>query len=515
MTKTRTRAAFSLILTFAAAVFITISAHAAPIDNAAIYVYGTGESPAISSVGGDWAVFALARSGAEVPAEYYSGYIDNVTTAVTSAGGVISERKYTEYSRVILALTAVGADPTNIGGYSLTVPLGDYESVIRQGLNGSVWALIALDSGGYPMPYSPAANTQATRDMYIDYILERECTGGGWSILGGTAEPDITAMTLAALSDYTDNREVSAAVERGLAALSAMQTDTGGYISDGVENAESAAQVVAALCELGIDTSDERFTKNGISALDNLMSFYDSASGGFKHKATDETAGQMASEQALYALAAVQLYEQGETLYNITSVNTDYGLDGRCANIRYMPITNAGKTFPDIADNKYKSAIEALSERGIIDGRTPDEFAPDASITRAEFAAVMIKGLGLPYTSADAFADVGADDWYNLYVNTAYAYGIVNGVSETEFDPESEITRAEAIVMTVRAAALAGMDTTTDTTASVSCPEWAAEAAAFAESSGIIETGGDMYAPASRAEVADMLYNMMRKANLL
>ena len=68
-------------------------------------------------------MFGLARSGVKVPANYYETYYKNVTAAVTEAGGRLSETKYTEYSRLVLALTAIGRDPRDVGGYDLLVPL--------------------------------------------------------------------------------------------------------------------------------------------------------------------------------------------------------------------------------------------------------------------------------------------------------------------------------------------------------------------------------------------------------
>ena len=68
---------------------------------------------------GDWTVFGLARSGVQVADKYYETYYGNVEAAVTEAGGKLSETKYTEYSRLVLALTAIGRDPRGVGGYDL------------------------------------------------------------------------------------------------------------------------------------------------------------------------------------------------------------------------------------------------------------------------------------------------------------------------------------------------------------------------------------------------------------
>lgn len=131
-------------------------------------------------MGGDWAVIGLARSGCRVPDSYFSDYAKRVEQAVAACGGVLSERKYTDYSRVILALTAIGGDPSNVGGYNLLLPLGDYEKTVFQGLNGAIWALIALDSGNYEIPVNQDATIQATRQHYVEpFWMRSSATAAG------------------------------------------------------------------------------------------------------------------------------------------------------------------------------------------------------------------------------------------------------------------------------------------------------------------------------------------------
>ena len=111
---------------------------------------------------------------------------------------------------------------------------------------------------------------QATRQMYVDELLARELPDGGWTLTGGEADVDITAMTLQALAKYREQPEVEAAVERGLAVLSSLQEPDGGYASWGSSNSESVAQVIVALTELGVPLDDARFVKNGVTVEDAL-----------------------------------------------------------------------------------------------------------------------------------------------------------------------------------------------------------------------------------------------------
>lgn len=274
------------------------------LKDTASYLQKTVPDPQVGSIGGEWMVLGLARGGYTVP----SGYYNNVVSYVKSCGGVLHNRKYTEYSRVILALTAMGKDPTNVGGYNLVEPLNDYDKTIWQGINGPIFALIALDSGNY-------ANSQ--RQAYIDYILSCEISGGGWALTGSTADVDITAMALQALAKYQDRPDVTEAVEKALELLSKKQDTTGGFpVADG-ETSESLAQVIVALTELGIPLTDARFVKDGHTVLDRLLEFQ-MESGGFRHIPEGEE-DLMATEQSFYALVAVARAERGDsTLYTMT-----------------------------------------------------------------------------------------------------------------------------------------------------------------------------------------------------
>ena len=227
--------------------------------------------------------------------------------------GVLSERKYTEYSRVILALSALGKDARDVAGFDLTLPLGDYEKTAAQGVNGVIYALLALDSRDYPMPQNAAASTQATRQLYVDAILAAQLADGGWSFMGEDADPDLTAMALQALAKYREQSSVQLAANRALVCLSAMQNADGGFSSWGSENAESCAQVLLALNALGLDADDSRFVKNGHSVLDALLT-YQNADGGFCHERGGET-NQMASEQVACALASLVRAERGESSF--------------------------------------------------------------------------------------------------------------------------------------------------------------------------------------------------------
>lgn len=269
--------------------------------------------PTFGSVGGEWLVMGLARSGLEIPGEYYETYFQNLSAYTAQQGGVLHAKKYTEYSRVILAVTAIGRDPTDVGGFNMLLPLADFEQSVFQGINGPIFALLALDSGNYEIPENTVGSTQATRDLYVDYIINAQLENGGWSLMGGEAEIDVTAMALQALAKYQDRKDVAEAVEKGLVILSERQNENGGYQYNATEqvSCESVAQVIVALAELGISLDDPRFVKNGKTLLEGILQFQRS-DGGFSHLMDGET-DLLATEQAFYAMVAANRVAQGES----------------------------------------------------------------------------------------------------------------------------------------------------------------------------------------------------------
>ena len=172
---TRTRRLVAFVLALALCVGLMVPAMAADAgtqyEKTAGYVAKTVASPGFGSIGGDWAVLGLARGGADVKSGYFEGYYERLESYVKSCEGVLHKRKYTEYSRVALAVTAIGKDARDVAGYNLLLPLGDYEKTVYQGVNGAIFALLALDAGQHEVPVNTDAKTQATRELYVQKIL--------------------------------------------------------------------------------------------------------------------------------------------------------------------------------------------------------------------------------------------------------------------------------------------------------------------------------------------------------
>ena len=509
------------------------------VQASAKYLLNTVKEPQVGSIGGEWAVIGLARSGYDIPQSYWDDYYTAVEEYVKSRDGVLHKKKYTDYSRVVVAITAIGADPTNVAGYDLLKPLGDFDKTIWQGINGPTWALIALDSGNYDIPVNAEAKTQATRQLYIDEILSRQLDDGGWNLTDkggdGQSDPDITGMALQALAKYQDQSKVKTATEKALACLSEMQDAEGGYSSYDVENSESVVQVIVALCELGIDLEDSRFVKKGNTLLDNLLSFR-KADGSFIHTSGGGGSDQMSTEQGFYGIVAAMraaagknsLYRMSDTTIRVSANTATAGLPNKHADVKKNEITEKGKTFDDIKNHENQIAIEELIARGIIDGMTDTAYQPDETMTRAQFATIVVKTLGLTPKTVSVFKDVAAKEWYAAYVGTAYNYGIVNGKTDTTFDPNGTITRQEAAAMVARAAKLCGMDTTLENYEILNVlaqfgdysdvSEWARESIAFCYGENILDQSDLDIQPGRailRGEIAQMIYNMLGSAKML
>ena len=276
-------------------------------------------TPTVNSVGGEWMVIGLARSGRSVPAGYYDNVVEYVK-AKADANERLHPAKVTDNARVILALTAIGKDVTNVGGHNLLKGLDNMAYVQTQGINGPIFTLIALDSHNYP------TMGDVTREKLIQVILDAQLNDGGWDLSADKADPDMTAMAIQALAPYyRTNETVKAAVDKALEALSALQRNDGGFGSWGTVNSESCDQVIVALTALGIDpTADSRFIKNGNTVLDALAGFYVTG-GGFRHTAGGDLDG-MATEQGYYALAAYYRFANAQTrLYDMTDVTIQTG----------------------------------------------------------------------------------------------------------------------------------------------------------------------------------------------
>ena len=346
--------------------------------------------PIPGPLGGEWLILGMCRLGYELPEGWLDGYRQKLESHVTDCGGILHDRKYTEYSRVILAVTAMGMDARNVAGYDLTAPLEDYDQTIFQGVNGAVYALLALDSGNY--------GSTDIRERYIAHILEKELSGGGWCLMGDVPEADVTAMALQALAKYRDRENVKAAVERGLKALEGADLTT----------CEAVAQTIVALSELGMP-ADEKV---------GLLLTFQTENGDFRH-VTDGNADPLATEQAFCALVSAALAQEGKSLYRMAA--NACTLEIRCDTL----LKNLDRLSPGKA--------ELVPQDGVLLEKTTVTFEPGETVFDVLRRCLRQQNIHYEYVDAQAYGTTYIEGIGNLYEfdcgeQSGWLY-FVNGIS--------------------------------------------------------------------------------------
>ena len=287
----------------------------------------TVTQPAFGTNYGEWTVFGLARGGyyandSQYFADYYDRIVEYVNTkaAEINLSGALDKSKSTDNSRLIMALAAIGKDATSVGSWDLVeaYSANGINWIRKQGMNGTIWTLIALDCGGYE------TSDPTIRQQCVDAIVSAQHNDGGWSLVTAKTQPsnvDITGMTLTALYPYRDQPAVAAACETAFNWLSESQLDNGGFPYGKGETSESCVWAIVACTTWGINPdTDPRFIKNGNSAVDNLLTYYLKDQAMFEH-GRGAGANAMATDQATYGLVAYDRLVKGKTaLYDYSDV---------------------------------------------------------------------------------------------------------------------------------------------------------------------------------------------------
>lgn len=358
------------------------------------YIQNNVPAPVVASDRGEWAVLGLARAGVELSDAYIQAYYGKVVAYVQknmgNDGVLVDPESHnptvTDNERIILALTAIGKDPANVGDKNLLTALQNKDimqvtNTSDTDINGLVFGLLALNSGNY------------TQDSYwlVQAILTQQNADGSWSASADTkpvGDVDMTAMALQALAPYYNeggDTTVNTVVNKALQWLSAKYKNTG-YTS-----AESCAQVVVALSALQLNAnSDSSFVKTvdgaPTSVLGDLLRYYLGEGQGFKHAASGKTADQKATEQALYAMAAYERYcQRTKALYDMTDAVCAHSFgdwqvvspatcmaDGsrqrvctRCGAVEVQTLPATGHKFGEWTTTKEPTCTETGTEKRI------------------------------------------------------------------------------------------------------------------------------------------------------
>jgi len=476
--------------------------------------------------------------------------------------GVSDAETASALAKSILSLRALGYDARKV--YTSSSKKIDVVGKLAE----LVDAQDATVTNIYSLPYVIIALSQAegyATDDQMDYLINESISSKDrW--LNDEWGTDAASAMLHALALHCEEYEdLQSIIEETAAFVTLSQDDTGI-----VGNAASTGICITALSAAGIDA--ETIECDGKDLIDGLMSVANDELNGF-----EPMENSFSTEQGFRGLLAWQLWKNDasrkmydfssypmekavatkkkrnsssssgnvtiektedntekeiekkqENIVSETTPETTSQITDRNPDVKIKAVVYPDKTFNDIAENTNKEKIEALAQRGIINGKTTDTYDPNGHITRAEFAAIIARGLSLPQKEQTLFTDVKKDDWFYEYINTAYSYGIIKGISETEFNPNGDITHQEAAVMVSRAAKLCGMniemksDEIKDVLASftdyISLADWSKNDVAFCYSNGIISDEDIEILPnkkIDRATVAEMVFNMLKKSGLL
>ena len=290
----------------------------------------TVREPAFGTNAGEWTVLGLARGeyynkDNAYFNDYYNRIVETVNETAVSVNmnGALHKVKSTENSRLIVALSSIGKDATAVGDWNLVeaYSANGFDWIKKQGLNGVIWALIALDSNHYE------TSDATIRQQCVDEILAAQHNDGGWALQANkeyASDPDVTGMALQALYPYRNQEAVSTACAEAFACLSEMQHTNGTFASGGSECAESCAWVIVACTTWGINPdTDSRFIKNGNSVVDGLLSHYLEDEAQFQH-IIGAGANGMATDQSCYALVAYNRFVNNKTaLFDYSDVTFD------------------------------------------------------------------------------------------------------------------------------------------------------------------------------------------------
>lgn len=249
----------------------------------------------------EWALIGIKNSDIKLSREQLDNYYDAVRAKVKSKKGVLSEDFYTEYARTSLGVFLAGKDPKAVEGYNLIEKLNDYEVVLDQGVNASIYALIASNYCGYKLDETAEGKYLSDIGASFEY--------GGEAVSSKVAM-DYCGMALQALAYYKDDSNQKATINRIYDLIEKeIKKDKNGV---DLGSCESIAQVILGLSAMGVDIEkDKRFIKDKETLIDGMMKYAEED--GFAH-IKGKKVNLLASQQALMALDSFVLAKDNKLL---------------------------------------------------------------------------------------------------------------------------------------------------------------------------------------------------------
>lgn len=438
-----------------------------------------------------WVIMGLAAVGEQVSGSSWAPAGKTPLDYLESNPQALNET--TEYARLMLALCAAGQQP-QYQGINLRESIAAFQQSSGQFaqldkgeagfINAHMWSVIALASAG----------SIPNQEMARSWLLSRQNSDGGFGWLEGIAsdvdDTGIGIMALVLLGEKTD----SPAIEKAVKYLQSCQTQDGGF-SCGDEwmgsesNAASDAWGILGLIAAGEDLQADKWRVNGKNPMDHLLSLQ-GKDGAFKWKPGVDSAAITMTAYGLIAMAGKPF-----------PVNIDY-------RTRAESVATSAPGLNQFTDLKAGDwgceSVMKLVEKGVLSGYPDGSFKPANSISRAEFARIIVSALSLQdgqNMTARSFIDVPADYWAHRNISICASQGLIEGLGDGRFDPDGNITGAQLATILVRA--LPGAEATAE-------PEgflWYSKYISQARDNNLLYPGFQAESPVSRVQCA---YSIMQ-----
>lgn len=435
----------------------------------------------------EWEAVGIARAGGTLPASY----LNSATAQVKESAGTF--RKVTDLERMILGIKAAGGNPTSVSGVNLIDKMVNHDKMTAQGTNGPIFALIALNSDDYTVSSTATWN----QEKLVAWLLSAQNSDGGFPLATGEASSvDMTAMAVAALAPERTQTKVQTAIDQAITYLSTQQQDNGGYSAYNDDSSESVSQVIVALASAGINPKDTRFTKSNNDLITRLSQFRQ-ANGTYSHT-VNGASDPIATEQALLALVAYQQYlSSGNAIYNLTDTAT--------TPVDSNPSTTVTFTDEQSISNWASASVHQAYDSGLMLGVSDQQlrFAPQQQLTRAQFAALVVRLTGATESTnttstSSTFKDVSSNQWYYNDIMIAKNKGIITGISVTSFQPNQPVSRQDMAVMLTRAFALKATSTSASFADQAKIGSYARSAVSAVSDNGIMVGANGAFDPQAK-----------------
>ena len=441
------------------------------------YLPGQGSSQSVSC----WVIMALNQAGEVIDAPEWAPAGNTPWDYLHSCQEDLINS--CDLARTLLALTS-GSEETEYQGINLVQQIlslqqeNGHFAWLSQGeeafINSHIWSILALHSADQSIPELEKAK---------QWLVERQNTDGGFGWCEGIpSDADDTAAAIRALMLMGEDPDQSEVINRSLAYLKSCQGQDGGfssgYMNGDKSNGSSDAWVIQALLSTGQWPLSPFWAQNNYNVIDHLLGLQDAS--GFFHYTAGVTAGPVQTT-ATALIALCQLAQQAE------------------------PVETPGpaektRSFTDLSDSYWAyAAIMELLEAGILTGYPDGSFKPEKSVNRAEFATMIVKGMGLTAdedSSDTGFKDLPQGFWALGSIQTCVQKGYVNGMPGGIFQPTGNITGAQLAAILVRTG---GSEAASDP---VPGPYWYEELVRLAGGKDLLYPAFDPHAPASRAQCA-------------